>query len=156
MFKPKNDIYKNWNKDLYIAVKDKDNITYDDYNNEIVEYYKPFYFGKVNYQPLTRKDLEAYIQQFGETKNNIVSCLINYTDDGKIHTLDLAYLYNATPNGEIPDEELVEIQNGETIQLDPPAKDARYGSKANYIVRSYKPQNTKIMVIFEELVKEEN
>ena len=133
MFKPINDIYKNWNKDLYIANVDKTNITYDDYNNEIVQYDKPFYFGRVNYQPLTRKDLEAYIREYGETKNNIVSCLINYTDDGKIHTLDLAYLYGVTPNGENSN-----------------------GDNANYIVRSYKPQNTKIMVIFEELVKEEN
>ena len=133
MFKPINDIYKNWNKDLYIANVDKTNITYDDYNNEIVQYDTPFYFGRVNYQPLTRKDLEAYIREYGETKNNIVSCLINYTDDGKIHTLDLAYLYGVTPNGENSN-----------------------GDNANYIVRSYKPQNTKIMVIFEELVKEEN
>ena len=133
MFKPINDIYKNWNKDLYIANKNKDNITYDEYNNEIVNYKTPFYFGRVNYQPLTRKDLEAYIKEFGETNNNIVSCLINYTDDGKIHDLDLAYLYGANPNGENCN-----------------------GDNANYIVRSYKPQNTKIMVIFEELVKEEN
>lgn len=133
MFKPINDIYKNWNKDLYIANKDKDNITYDEYNNEVVSYEKPFYFGRVNYQPLTRKDLEAYIKEYGETNNNIVSCLINYTDDGKIHTLDLAYLYGATPDGE-----------------------GCNGDNANYVVRSYKPQNTKIMVIFEELVKEEN
>jgi len=131
MFKPINHIYKNWNKDLYIA--NKDNITYDDYNNEIINYNTPFYFGRVNYQPLTRKDLEAYIKEFGETNNNIVSCLINYTDDGKINTLDLAYLYGATPDGE-----------------------SLNGDNANYVVRSYKPQNTKIMVIFEELVKEEN
>jgi len=133
MFKPINDIYKNWKKDLYIANKDKDNIIYDDYNNEIVQYKEPFYFGRVNYQPITRKDLEAYIREYGETKNNIVSCLINYTDDGLIHTLDLAYLYGVTPEGE-----------------------SSAGDNANYIVRSYKPQNTKIMVIFEELVKEEN
>lgn len=133
MFKPINDIYKNWNKDLYIANKDKDNIAYDDYNNEIVTYKKPFYFGRVNYQPLTRKDLEAYIKEFGETKNNIVSCLINYFDDGKFNVFDLAYLYGANPKDEINN-----------------------GDNANYIVRSYKPQNTKIMVIFEELIKEEN
>ena len=133
MFKPINDIYKNWNKELYIANKDKTNITYDDYNNEIVTYKKPFYFGRVNYQPLTRKDLEAYIKEFGETNNNIVSCLINYMDDGKINTLDLAYLYGANPKNE-----------------------KCYGDNANYIVRSYKPQNTKIMVIFEEIIKEGN
>ena len=132
MFKPKNHIFKNWNKELYIA--SKKGVTYDDYNNEIVEYEKPFYFGRVNYQPLNRvKDLQAYMREFGETKNNVVSCLINYTDDGKIKPFDLAYLYGATPKGE-------------TV----------YGSNANYLVRSYKPQNTKIMVIFEEIIKEEN
>ena len=133
MVKLKNNIFQNWNKDLYIATKDRDNITYDDYNNEIVEYNKPFYFGKVNYQPLTTKQLEAYIKAFGETNNNIVSCLIDYTDNGKFEQFDLAYLYGATPTGEI-----------------------KYGDNANYIVRSYKPQNTKIMVIFEEIIKEEN
>ena len=116
---------------MYIATKK--GVTYDDYNNEIIEYNEPFYFGRVNYQPLTRKDLEAYIKEYGETKNNKVSCLINYTDDSKFKELDLAYLYGVTPKGE--------IQNG---------------ANANYIVRSYKPQNTKIMVIFEELIKEEN
>lgn len=131
MFKAKNNIFQNWNKDMYIATKKS--VSYDDYNNEIVEYNKPFYFGRVNYQPLTKKDLEAYIKAFGETNNNIVSCLIDYTDDGKFKELDLAYLYNATPKGEI-----------------------KYGDKANYLVRSYKPQNTKIMVIFEEIIKEEN
>lgn len=131
MFKPVNHIFKNWNKDMYIAPKKE--VVYDKYNNEIVKYDEPFYFGRVNYQPLTRKDLEAYIKEYGETKNNIVSCLINYTDDGKIKPFDLAYLYGATPKNE-------------TV----------YGSNANYLVRSYKPQNTKIMVIFEEIIKEEN
>lgn len=131
LFKPKNSIYKNWNKDLYIA--SKLTVEYDDYNNEIVKYDKPFFFGKVNYQPLSRKDLEAYIQAYGETKNDTVSCLINYTDDNIIKELDLAYLYGNTPDNE-----------------------SENGNNANYVVRSYKPQNTKIMVIFESIVKEEN
>ena len=133
MFKPLNHIFLNWNKEMYIATKDRDNITYDDYNNEIVKYNEPFYFGRVNYQPLTRKDLEAYMKAYGETQNSIVSVLIDYIDDGKFETFDLAYLYGASPEGE-------EVN----------------GENANYIVRSYKPQNTKIMVIFEEIVKEEN
>lgn len=131
MFKPKNNIFQNWNKEMYIATKGE--VTIDEYNNEIVQYNKPFFFGKVNYQPLNKKDLEAYIKAFGETKNNVVSCLINYIDDGKFKEYDLAYLYGKTPKGEI-----------------------KYGDNANYIVRSYKPQNTKIMVIFEEIIKEEN
>ncbi len=132
MFKPKNSIFKNWNKELYIANKSKE-IEYDDYNNEIVKYLKPFYFGKVNYQPLTGKNLEAYIKAYGETNNNIVSCLIDYTDNKKFKEFDVAYLYGATPN----DEKV-------------------YGQNANYIVRTYKPQNTKIMVVFEEIIKEES
>lgn len=129
MFKPKNDIFKNWNKDIYIANKDKTII--DDYNNEIVSYKKPFYFGKVNYQPLTGKNLEAYIRAYGETKNNIVSCLIDTNKDGLFKEFDLAYLYGATPKGE--------NINGEN---------------ANYMIRTYKQQNTKIMVVFEEIIKE--
>ena len=116
---------------MYIATK-KEAIL-DDYNNEIVTYNEPFYFGKVNYQPLTGKNLEAFIKAYGETENNIVSCLIDYTDDGKFKAFDLAYLYGATPENEEAN-----------------------GFNANYKVRAYKPQNTKIMVIFEEIIKEGN
>ena len=131
MFKAPNHIFQNWNKDLYIATKKE--VTHDEYNNEIVTYNTPFYFGKVNYQPLTKKDLEAYIKVYGETENSIVSLLIDYTEDGRFKAFDLAYLYGETPEGE-------EVN----------------GANANYIVRSYKPQNTKIMVIFEEIVKEDH
>lgn len=131
MFNAPNNIFQNWNKDLYIATKER--VELDDYGNQIPIYNEPFYFGKVNYQPLTKKDLEAYMKAYGETQNSIVSVLIDYIDDGKFKTFDLAYLYGATPEGE-------EVN----------------GENANYIVRSYKPQNTKIMVIFEEIVKEEN
>lgn len=131
MFKAPNNIFQNWNKDLYIA--NKKSVRLDDYGNQIVTYDKPFYFGKVNYQPLTKKDLEAYIKVYGETQNSIISLLIDYTEDGRFKAFDLAYLYGATPKGE-------EVN----------------GANANYIVRSYKPQNTKIMVIFEEIVKEES
>ena len=130
MFKAPNHIFNNWNKDLYIATKKE--VILDEYGNEIVTYNKPFYFGKANYQPLTRKDLEAYVKVYGETRNSIISLLIDYTKDGQFKAFDVAYLYGATPDGEV-----------------------KYGDNANYIVRSYKPQNTKIMVIFEEIVKEE-
>lgn len=131
MFKAPNNIFQNWNKDLYIATKKE--VTHDEYNNEIVTYDTPFYFGKVNYQPLTKKDLEAYIKVYGETQNSIISLLIDYTEDGRFKAFDVAYLYGATPEGE-------EVN----------------GANANYIVRSYKPQNTKIMIIFEEIVKEDH
>jgi hypothetical protein len=124
------DIFDNWNKPLYIA--NKKGVKVDDYNNEIVEYDKPFYFGEVNYQPLTGKSLEAFIQTYGETENNIVCAFIDADDDGKFKSLDLAYLYEVTPEGELVN-----------------------GDNANYIVRTYRKQNTKIMVVFEEIVKEE-
>ena len=127
----KNSIFKNWNKDLYIATKKQS--TFDVYHNEIVEYNEPFYFGKVNYQPLTGKNLEAYMKAYGETTNNIVSCLIDYKDKDKFGNFALAYLYGNNPTGE-----------------------KKHGKNANYKVRAFKPQNTKIMVIFEEIVKEGN
>lgn len=130
-FNPSSNIFQNWNKDMYIATKDI--VQYDDYNNEIVIYNTPFYFGKVNYQPLTTKQMEAYIQTYGETENNVVSCLIDFKDRYKFNIFDVAYLYDATPDGEV-----------------------KNGANANYKIRAFKPQNTKIMVILEEIIKEEN
>ena len=130
-FKPKNHIFTNWNKTMYIATKKE--VTVDDYNNEIVIYNTPFYFGKVNYQPLTTKQMEAYMKTYGETENNVVSCLIDEKDKDKFDIFDLAYLYNAKPDNE-----------------------STYGANANYKVRAFKPQNTKIMVLLEEIIKEEN
>ena len=129
-FNPSNDIFKNWNKAMYIA--NKSDVDVDDYGNEIVIYDEPFYFGKVNYQPLTTKQMEAFIKAYGETNNNIVSCLIDYTNKDKMKQFDVAYLYGAKPENE-----------------------AKYGDNANYLIRAFKPQNTKIMVILEEIVKEE-
>lgn len=130
-FNAPNNIFQNWNKDLYIA--SKNGVGYDEYLNQIVVYDKPFYFGKVNYQPLTTKQMEAYMKAYGETENQIISCLINYTDDGKIKIFDKAYLYGAKPDNEI-----------------------KNGDNANYLVKAVKPQNTKIMILFEEIIKEEN
>ncbi len=130
-FNPKTNIYKNWKKDMYIATKKE--VVLDDYGNEVVKYNEPFYFGKVNYQPLTTKQMEAYIRTYGETENNVVSCLIDFKDRYKFNIFDVAYLYDTTPQGEI-----------------------EYGDNANYKVRAFKPQNTKIMVILEEIIKEDS
>lgn len=130
-FNPTTDIFKNWNKDMYIA--NKNGVSLDDYGNQIVSYDKPFYFGKVNYQPLTTKQLEAYMQTYGEIVNNVVSCLIDYKEKDKLKTFDVAYLYGATPENELVN-----------------------GLNANYKIRAFKPQNTKIMVLLEEIIKEEN
>jgi len=116
---------------MYIATKDE--IEMDDYGNEIVTYNEPFFFGKINYQPLTSKQMEAFIKEYGETENNVVSCLISFSDRYKFNVFDIAYLYDATPSGEV-----------------------KYGANANYKVRAFKPQNTQIMVILEEITKEES
>lgn len=132
MFKAPNHIFQNWNKELYIATKKE--VILDDYGNQIVTYNEPFYFGKVNYQPITRRELlEAYYKIYGETEKSVISLFLDYTEDGKFKTFDLAYLYGANPKGE-----------------------KQYGENANYIVKAYKPQNTKIMVIFEEIEKEDH
>lgn len=128
-FNPKNNIFQNWDKDIYIATKK--GVKLDDYNNRIVEYNKPFYFGRENYQPMNWRDLQSYMSAFGETTRKVIGLLIDYKDLGKFDEFDLAYLYGATPEGE-------EVN----------------GSNANYIVKSYKPQNTKIMVVFEEIIKD--
>ena len=46
-FTAPNNIFTNWNKDMYIAPKD--GVEYDEYLNEKVKYAEPFYFGKVNH-----------------------------------------------------------------------------------------------------------
>ena len=130
-FNPTTNIFQNWNKDMYIATKKE--VLYDDFDNEIVIYNEPFHYKKVNYQPLTTKQMEAFIKTYGETENNVVSCLIDAKDKDKFDIFDVAYLYDATPENEV-----------------------KNGANANYKVRAFKPQNTKIMVILEEIVKENN
>lgn len=130
-FKPKNNVFQNWNKDLYIATKT--GVKIDDYNNEIVEYSKPFYFGKANYQPMNSRDLQAYISAFGETKRELISLLIDYDDKDKIKEFDLAYLYGRTPKGE--------KINGE---------------KANYVVKACRVQNTKVSIVLENIIEDNN
>ncbi len=129
-FKVANDTISNARKTMYIAPKV--GVEVDDYGNEIVLYGKPFTFGKVNYQPMTWKSLQSYMSVYGETKNDVVQCLIDYKDIGKIKDFDRAYLYGATPKGE-------EI----------------YGQNANYEVKACRKQNTKVMIILEEIIKEE-
>lgn len=124
-------IYKNLDKKIYISKKL--GVEYDDYNNEIINYDEPFYLGKFNYQPLTGNDLQAYISAYGETKNKLIRVFLDVKYKNKIKEFDLAYLYNVTPKGE---------------QIN--------GINANYYVRTCAEQNTVIMVVFEEIIKEEN
>lgn len=128
MFNAPTDTFANRFKDVYITRVDSVDI--DDYGNQIKKYQKPFFYGKKNYQPMNWRNLQAYKETFGEVKSNVVQMLIDYTDRGKFQEFDLAYLYGASPKGE-------------TI----------YGTNANYIVKSFREQNTKIMVILEEIIK---
>ena len=131
MFNAPFDTISNAKKPLYIAKKKE--VDLDDYGNEIVKYDTPFYFGMVNYQPLVGNDLEAYIRTYGETNRSIIRLLIDYTNKDVINQFDLAYLYGVNPK-----EELINGQN------------------ANYTVKTVKMQNTKIMILFEEIIKEDN
>ena len=131
MYKRVNSIFSNLNKPILIARKDT--VTYDDYNNEIINYASPFLLGNFNYQPLSGSDLQAYISAYGETKNKLVRVFLDTKYKNKLKEFDVAYLYGANPKGE-----------------------AINGANSNYYVRTFAEQNTKIMVVFEEIIKEEN
>jgi hypothetical protein len=124
-------IFKNIYRPLYIAKKFK--IEYDDYNNEIIKYDKPKFMGKFNYQPLAGDELNAYMSVYGETKNKLIRLFLDIKYINEFKEFDLAYLYEASPKSE-------EIN----------------GEYANYSVKTFAPQNTKILVVFEEIIKEEN
>ena len=123
-------IFANLNKKIYIA--NKKSVSIDEYNNEIINYDIPFSLGSFNYQPLQGTELQAYMSVYGETKNKLVRVFLDIKHKHKLKEFDLAYLYNMTPNGE-------DIN----------------GENANYIVRTCAEQNTKLMVVFEEIIKEE-
>lgn len=122
--------FENVQKPLYIARKKE--VTRDEYNNEIVKYDIPFFFDNINYQYLTGNDLQAYMSVYGETKNKLVRAFIDINHKGKFKEFDKAYLFGTIP----------------------PEVD-EYGKKANYVVKTYAEQNTKIMVVFEEIIKGE-
>lgn len=124
-----NNIFKNLDKKIYIA--NKIGVEYDDYNNDIVIYGTPFYLGRFNYQPLSGDDLIAYMSAYGETKNKLVRVFLDVKHKNKLKEFDVAYLYNERPTSEL-----------------------KNGSNANYVVRTCAEQNTVIMVIFEEIIKE--
>lgn len=130
MFKANYNTISNKDKPIYIATKK--NVIVDDYNNEIITYNTPIYLGRVNYQPLSGRDLQSYISAYGETKNKLVRAFFDLSYIDKIKEFDVVYLYNAKP--------INEKQNGD---------------KANYKVKTFIQQNIKIMAIFEEIIKED-
>lgn len=123
--------FKNVLKPLYIARKSSE-VSFDDYNNEIIKYDIPFFLDNFNYQYLTGNDLQAYMSVYGETKNKLVRTFIDISYKGLFKEFDLAYLFGVKPDNESVN-----------------------GDKANYVIRTVAEQNTKIMVVFEEIIKGE-
>lgn len=119
-------IFKNWDKICYIASKLPS--IEDAYGNQLSQYEEPIKY-KFNYQPVTDQK-EVEVLGYGESSNGLIRALIDIKYLDKIKQYDLAYLYGATPNEE-----------------------KNNGDNANYRVVTCKPQNTKILVYFEELTK---
>lgn len=130
-FHPPYDTFSNKDKPIYIANKNQE-LSHDTYGNSYVTYQKPFYYGKKNYQPLTYRELQAYKEEFGEINGQICTMLVDAKDRNKYEAFDIAYLYGANPDGEL-----------------------NYGDNANYIIKAVREQNTKIVVLLQEIIKEE-
>lgn len=148
--KAPNDIFRNWNKVCYIRqriyqeptypieveypsakryVNDKEDITIDEYGNEIVRYFEPKRY-LLNYEPVTTDADKAVLKTYGVTLEGTVKALMDIKYFGELNKYDLAYLYGATPD----EEEYA-------------------GQYANYRVITAIPQNMKVLVYFERLTK---
>lgn len=122
-------VSQNWNKPIYVATQKE--IILDDFKNEIIKYNEPIYLGGHNYQPIVGSDLYAYMSAYGLTKNKLVRLYLDIEYKDTFKENDVAYLYGITPTDELEN-----------------------GSNANYKVKTFIPQNTKIYVVFEEIIKE--
>lgn len=162
-------IFQNWDKVCYIASKLTP--TEDVYGNQLNQYDEAKRY-KFNYQPVVdRKEAEAL--GFGDNVNGIVRAMLDMNYLGKIKEFDLAYLYDAVPynltKDEVYKDEVIYFrkENNRFIQLIPETdykvgdeigeniynKESYIGENANYKVVTCKPQNVKILVYFEEIVK---
>ena len=122
-------IFKNWDKICYISSKLSSKE--DQYGNEIAQYDVPKRY-KFNYQPVTSQTELAAIMPFGQTTQGIIRAFLDIKYLNKIKESDLAYLYGASPEDE-----------------------KRNGYNANYKVVKFIPQNVKILVYFEPLIKKQ-
>lgn len=127
MFIAPNNIRYNWDKTCYIRPRIEP--IEDDYGNLIEQYGEPIKM-RFNYQPVTNDADEAQLKAYGITSVGSVKALVDLKYLGKMNDFDLAYLYGATPD-----------------------KENYVGENANYRVITFIPQNTKILVYFEKLVK---
>ena len=122
-------IFRNWNKKCYIALKKQEQVKYDDYGNEIKSYHQPkeYYF---NIQPV-----KGYfdILEYGEKVDKMYKAIIPYEKyNGVFHEGDIAYLEGKNPENETSNT---------------------YGIGGNYIISSVRPQNTVIAIYFERIQK---
>ena len=125
-----NNIFTNWNKVCYIRKRvtdDTDNS--DEYGNETEKYNSPKKY-IINYQPVTNDAEKATLKEYGISLEGTVKALVDYKYNGEFNKYDLAYLYDKTPENEKYD-----------------------GEFANYRVVTAIPQNMKILVYFERLIK---
>ena len=164
-------IFQNWDKDCYISSKLQP--IEDVYGNEINQYSEPTKY-RFNYQPVIDKK-EAEMQGFGENSDGLVRALLDLIYLDKIKQFDLAYLYSAIPFNLTQDEiykenvvyykkvnnDFVELVAGTDYEIGDAITETLYirekknGENANYRVVTFKPQNTKILVYFEELTKKQ-
>lgn len=162
-------IFQNWDKVCYIASKLAP--TEDIYGNQINQYDEPKRY-KFNYQPVVdRKEAEA--QGFGDNVNGLVRAMLDMKYLGKLKEFDLVYLYDAVPYNLTSDtlyqdkityykkekDRFIELipetdyNIGDAIGEDIYNNESYIGENANYRVVTCKPQNVKILVYFEEIVK---
>lgn len=130
MYNVKNsNIFKNWNKYCYIALRKQEQVKYDDYGNEIKNFYEPKLYS-FNIQPVNGYyDLIEY----GEKVDKMYKAVIPFEQyNGVFHEGDIAYLEGIKPENE----------TSET-----------YGIGGNYVISSVRPQNLVIAIYFERIQK---
>ena len=122
-------IFKNWNKQCYIALKKDEQVQYDDFGSEIPKFHKPkeYYF---NIQPV-----KGYFDviEYGEKVDKMYKAVVPFEKyNGVFHEGDIAYLEGKKPSGETPDT---------------------YGIGGNFVISSVRPQNMIIAIYFERIQK---
>lgn len=122
-------IFKNWNKKCYIALRKDEQVKYDDYGNEINSFYKPKEYN-FNIQPVN-----GYFDviEYGERVSKMYKAVVPLRKyNGVFHEGDIAYLEGLKPQGETPET---------------------YGIGGNYVISSVRPQNMIIAIYFEKIQK---
>lgn len=113
---------RGWKKGIYIA--SKLGIAFDDDGNQILKYKEPARY-EFNVQPISS---EVDLMEFGEKANMIQKAVIPIKYKHLFKENDLAYLDDASPEGEI-----------------------NFGDNANYRLYPPRNQNKVIIIYFERL-----